>query len=171
MIDLRSDTCSRPTFEMRQAMANAEVGDDVYGDDPTVKNLERRTAALLGKEDAVYMPSGTMTNQVAIRTDTEPGDAVLFDQNAHVYLLEGGASSAFSGILPDSFPACVGFFPQGISMRRLVCRIPFFHRRSRLRQASMLGEHAQYRRRFDLATRSAGCCGGCRQTASPRSAS
>ncbi len=87
MIDLRSDTCSRPTPAMRTAMANAEVGDDVYGDDPTVRALERATAELLGKDDAVYMPTGTMTNQVAIRTHTQPGDAVLFDQNAHVYIL------------------------------------------------------------------------------------
>jgi threonine aldolase len=76
---------------MRTAMANAEVGDDVYGDDPTVEALERATAGLLGKEDAVYMPTGTMTNRAAIRAHTEPGDAVLFDQNAHVYILEGGA--------------------------------------------------------------------------------
>jgi threonine aldolase len=85
MIDLRCDTCSRPTADMRTAMANAEVGDDVYGDDPTVKALERATADLLGKEDAVYMPTGTMTDQVGIRSHTEPGDAVLFDQNAHVF--------------------------------------------------------------------------------------
>ncbi len=110
MIDLRSDTCSRPTPEMRKAMANAEVGDDVYGGDPTVKTLERRTAELLGKEDAVYMPSGTMTNQVAVRTHTEPGDAVLFDQNAHVYLFEGGAPAAFSGILPRVLPGVRGIF-------------------------------------------------------------
>jgi threonine aldolase len=110
MIDLRSDTCSRPTPEMRLAMANAEVGDDVYGDDPTVKRLEQRTAEFLGKEDAVYMPTGTMTNQVAIRAHTEPGDAVLFDQNAHVYILEGGAPSAFSGVLPRLLPGVRGIF-------------------------------------------------------------
>jgi threonine aldolase len=115
MIDLRSDTCSRPTFEMRAAMANAEVGDDVYGDDPSVKALERATAEFLGKEDAVYMPTGTMTNQVGIRTHTEPGDAVLFDQNAHVYLLEGGAPAAFSGILPRLLPGVRGIFtPQDV---------------------------------------------------------
>ena len=67
MIDLRSDTVTRPTAGMRQAMAAAEVGDDVFSDDPTVNALERRTAEVLGKEAAVYMPSGTMTNQVAIR--------------------------------------------------------------------------------------------------------
>jgi len=110
MIDLRSDTCSRPTSAMRGAMAEADVGDDVYGDDPTVKALERATADLLGKEDAVYMPTGTMTNQVGIRAHTEPGDAVLFDQNAHVYMLEGGAPAAYSGILPRLLPGARGIF-------------------------------------------------------------
>src|SRR5271157_346660 len=110
MIDLRSDTCSRPTPEIRQAIANADVGDDVYGDDPTVKALERTVADLLGKEDAVYMPTGTMTNQVAIRAHTEHGDAVLFDQNAHVYILEGGAPAAFSGVLPRLLPGVRGIF-------------------------------------------------------------
>jgi threonine aldolase len=108
MIDLRSDTCSRPTADMRTAMANAEVGDDVYGDDPTVKALERATADLLGKEDAAYMPTGTMTNQVGIRAHTEPGDAVLFDQNVHVYIL-------FSGVLPRLLPGVRGIFtPQDV---------------------------------------------------------
>jgi threonine aldolase len=110
MIDFRSDTCSRPTREMRLAMAEAAVGDDVYGDDPTVKALEAATAELLGKEDAVYMPTGSMTNQVGIRTHTEPGDAVLFDQNAHVYILEGGAPAAFSGVLPRLLPGVRGVF-------------------------------------------------------------
>ncbi|CAM2141297.1 L-allo-threonine aldolase [Pararobbsia alpina] len=110
MIDLRSDTCSQPTAAMREAMMAAQVGDDVYGDDPTVKELEREVAELLGKEDAVYMVTGTMTNQVAIRAHTEPGDAVLFDQNAHVYILEGGAPAAFSGVLPRLLPGIRGVF-------------------------------------------------------------
>lgn len=110
MIDLRSDTCSRPTPEMRLAMANADVGDDVYSDDPTVKALERQVAELLAKEDACYMPTGTMTNQVAIRTHTEPGDAVLFDQSAHVYILEGGGVAALSGALPRLLPGVRGIF-------------------------------------------------------------
>ena len=71
MIDMRSDTVSKPTAEMRRAMAEAEVGDDVYADDPSVLALERRTAEILGKEAACYMPTGTMTNQVAIRAHTE----------------------------------------------------------------------------------------------------
>jgi len=110
MIDLRSDTCSQPTDAMRHAMAFAPVGDDVYGDDPSVKRLEREVAELLGKEDAVYMVTGTMTNQVAIRAHTEPGDAVLFDQQAHVYLLEGGMPAAYAGVLPRLLPGKRGIF-------------------------------------------------------------
>jgi threonine aldolase len=110
MIDLRSDTCSRPTAAMRRAMAEAVVGDDVYKDDPTVRHLEEQTAAILGKDDAVYMVTGTMSNQVAIRAHTEPGDAVLFDQNAHVYLLEGGAPASLSGVLPRLLPGVRGIF-------------------------------------------------------------
>lgn len=99
MIDLRSDTVSRPTAKMRRIMAEAEVGDDVYGDDPSVRELERRTAEILGKEAAVYMPTGTMTNQVALRTHTQPGDEVLADINAHIYNYEGGAPGALSGVV------------------------------------------------------------------------
>ncbi|WP_425988671.1 threonine aldolase family protein [Ensifer sp. R-19] len=126
MIDLRSDTCSRPTKAMREAIANADVGDDVYGDDPTVKALEAATAELLGKEDAVYMPTGTMTNQVGIRAHTEPGDAVMFDQNAHVYILEGGAPSAFAGVLPRLLPGVRGIFSAGDVAAALGQPHPFF---------------------------------------------
>jgi threonine aldolase len=110
MIDLRSDTCSQPTPQMRQAMAGAPVGDDVYGGDPTVKALERAVADLLGKADAVYMPTGTMTNQVAVRTHTQAGDAVLLDQSAHVYILENGGMAALSGVLPRPLPGVRGIF-------------------------------------------------------------
>ena len=110
MIDLRSDTCSQPTPEMREAMFRAPVGDDVYGDDPTVKQLEAQVAEILGTEDAVYVASGTMSNQVAMRTHTEPGDAVLLDQNAHVYLIEAGAICALSGVLPRLLPGERGVF-------------------------------------------------------------
>jgi threonine aldolase len=126
MIDLRSDTVSRPTPAMREAIATAEVGDDVYGDDPTVKSLEAETARLLGKQDAVYMPTGTMTNQVAIRTHTEPGNAVLVEQSAHVYLLEGGAISAFSGALPRVLPGTHGIFTAAEVTRALDRSHPFF---------------------------------------------
>ncbi|MEB3358854.1 MAG: GntG family PLP-dependent aldolase [Synechococcales bacterium] len=97
-IDLRSDTVTQPTPAMREAIAHAPVGDDVLGDDPTVLELERFVADLLGKEAAVYMPSGTMTNQVALRVHTEPGDEVVLDAQAHVYYYEGGAPAALSGV-------------------------------------------------------------------------
>jgi threonine aldolase len=98
MIDLRSDTVTRPTPEMREAMASAAVGDDVYGDDPTANALEIRTAAILGKEAAVFVPTGSMSNQIAIRTHTQPGDLVLIDRTAHIVRAEGGAGAALSGV-------------------------------------------------------------------------
>ena len=99
MIDLRSDTVTRPMPAMRRAMAEADVGDDVLGDDPTVRALEARTADLLGKEAAVYMPSGTMTNQVAIRAWTEPGDEIVAEAEAHTYFYESGGPAALSGVM------------------------------------------------------------------------
>ncbi len=99
MIDMRSDTVSKPTAEMRRAMAEAEVGDDVYADDPTVLALERRTAEILGKEAACYMPTGTMTNQVAIRAHTEPGDEIVIEGEAHSYFYEAGGPAAISGVM------------------------------------------------------------------------
>lgn len=99
MIDLRSDTVTQPTPAMRAAIADAVVGDDVLGDDPTVNQLESMVAALLGKEAAVYMPSGTMTNQVALRLHTEPGDEVVLESEAHIYYYEGGGPAALSGVM------------------------------------------------------------------------
>ncbi|MBW4661245.1 MAG: low-specificity L-threonine aldolase [Drouetiella hepatica Uher 2000/2452] len=98
MIDLRSDTITQPTAAMREAIATAAVGDDVFGDDPTVNALEEYVAALLGKEAAVFMPSGTMTNQIALRVHTEPGDEVILESEAHIYYYEGGAPAALSGV-------------------------------------------------------------------------
>lgn len=97
MIDLRSDTITQPTSAMREAIVNAQVGDDVFSDDPTVNALEAYVAQLLGKESAVYMPSGTMTNQVALRVHTEPGDEIILESEAHIYYYEGGGSAALSG--------------------------------------------------------------------------
>jgi len=98
-IDLRSDTVTLPTLAMRQAMAAAEVGDDVFGEDPTVRRLEERTAELLGKEAAVFVPSGTMANQLAVRAHTEPGDELLVEGQAHIYYYEAGAPAALSGVM------------------------------------------------------------------------
>jgi threonine aldolase len=110
MIDLRSDTVTQPTAAMRAAIANAEVGDDVLGDDPTVNQLEAEVAALLGKEAAVYMPSGTMTNQVALRLHTEPGDEIILESEAHIYYYEGGAPAALSGLSCRLIPGNQGIF-------------------------------------------------------------
>ena len=96
-IDLRSDTVSLPTPEMRAVMSAAEVGDDVYGDDPSVRRLEERAAEVLGKDAAVFTPTGTMSNQIAIRCQTEPGDLMLAERRAHAYLVEGGGPAALSG--------------------------------------------------------------------------
>jgi threonine aldolase len=98
IIDLRSDTVTRPTPEMRAAMNAAEVGDDVYHEDPTVNRLEERTASLLGKEAALFGPSGTMTNQIGIKVHTQPGDEMLCDVDCHVYNNEAGAPAVLSGV-------------------------------------------------------------------------
>jgi threonine aldolase len=105
-VDLRSDTVTTPTPEMRTAMAAAEVGDDAYGEDPTVRRLETLAAALLGKEAALFVPSGTMANQVALRTLGVPGTEVLCAARAHVYRHERAASAVNAGVqlrpLPDA---------------------------------------------------------------------
>ncbi|MHB9030316.1 MAG: threonine aldolase family protein [Candidatus Latescibacterota bacterium] len=98
MIDLRTDTITRPTPAMRQAMAYAEVGDMVYGEDPTVRELEERTAEILGKEAALFMPSGTMSNQVAVRSHTEHGDELIMDYKTHIHYYEVGGAAALSGV-------------------------------------------------------------------------
>ncbi len=97
-IDLRSDTVTKPTPAMREAMAKALVGDDVYGEDPSVNALQERAAALLGKEAALFFPSGTMANQASLRVHTRPGDLVLATRDCHVLKYEGGAASALSGL-------------------------------------------------------------------------
>ena len=97
MIDLRSDTVTQPTENMRKAMLEAKVGDDVLGDDPTVIELQNKAAKILGKEAALYVPSGTMSNIVATRTHTSPGDEIITEIHSHVYKYEGGAFAALSG--------------------------------------------------------------------------
>jgi threonine aldolase len=98
IVDLRSDTVTRPSPGMRAAMAAAEVGDDVLGDDPTVKRLQERCADLLGQEAALFVPSGTMANQIALKIHCEPGDDVLACDGAHVMWYEAGAAGAIAGV-------------------------------------------------------------------------
>ena len=98
IIDLRSDTVTRPSAEMRAAMAQAPVGDDVYSDDPTVNSLEERVAALFGKEAALFTPSGSLANQLAIRMLVAPGEELICETNSHIARAELGAAAVFSGI-------------------------------------------------------------------------
>lgn len=97
-IDLRSDTVTKPSAEMRAAIASAEVGDDVYGDDPTVNSLEERVAEMFGKEAAVFTPTGSLANQLAIRTLVAPGEELICEANSHIARAELGAAAVFSGI-------------------------------------------------------------------------
>ena len=98
MIDLRSDTVTKPTDDMRKAMARAEVGDDVYGEDPTVNRLQEMAAAMLGKRFALFVPSGTMANQLAIRSHTQPGQEIIVESKSHVVRYEQGAAGALAGV-------------------------------------------------------------------------
>jgi threonine aldolase len=98
IIDLRSDTVTKPSHAMREAMMKAEVGDDVFAEDPTINRLEQMSATMLSKEAAVFVASGTMANQVAIKTHTQPGDEVILESNSHSYNYESGAIAAFSAV-------------------------------------------------------------------------
>jgi len=100
LIDLRSDTVTRPTTEMRRAMAEAEVGDDVYGEDPTINRLEERAANIFRKEASLFVPTGTMGNQIAIKVHTRHGQEVICEERAHIINLEMATLSAFSGVMP-----------------------------------------------------------------------
>ena len=110
-VDLRSDTVTRPTAAMRRAMAEAEVGDDVFGDDPTVIALEQRVATLAGKEASLFVPSGTMGNQLALHVLTRPSDEVLLEADSHIFLYEGGGMAANSGCLAHPVRGDRGVLP------------------------------------------------------------
>lgn len=104
IIDLRSDTVTRPTPEMRAAMAAAEVGDDVYGEDPTVNLLEKRAAEMFGREAGLFVPTGTMGNQIAIRLLTAPGQEVICESRSHILDWEMATTAVFSGCLVRAVP-------------------------------------------------------------------
>ena len=109
MIDLRSDTVTRPTPAMRKAMAEAEVGDDVYREDPTVRRLEEKAAGMLGKEAGLFVPTGSMGNEVAVAIHARPGDEVILDADCHIMNYELGALAAFSGAMPHPVAGDRGF--------------------------------------------------------------
>ena len=123
MIDLRSDTITRPSDAMRSAIANAPVGDDVYHGDPTVNALEARTAEILGKEEAVYVPSGTMGNQIAVRLHTQPGDSVVLETGAHIGTDELGGAALHSGVTLQRIEGTLGTF----TAEQLEAELPVEH--------------------------------------------
>lgn len=110
VIDLRSDTVTRPTGAMRRAMAEAEVGDDMFGEDPSVRRLEERFCEITGMAAAVFVPSGTMANQLAIRSQTEPGDEVITHPESHIIHYESGGPAALSGVMIRPAPGPRGTF-------------------------------------------------------------
>ena len=125
MIDLRSDTATRPTDGMRAAIAAAAVGDEQKREDPTVNELETRGAALLGQEAAVYLPTATMANQIALRLHTEPGDELLGEENCHVFISELGGPAVHSGVVTRGLPGVAGrFTPEQV---RAAWRAPAVH--------------------------------------------
>jgi threonine aldolase len=126
MIDLRSDTVTRPTPEMRRAMAEAEVGDDVYGEDPTVNRLQETVARLLGKEAALWVPSGVMGNAIALRVLTRPGQEVLTDARSHVVQYELAGLAVLSGLMPRVVDAPDGLITAGVI--RSALRPAAYHR-------------------------------------------
>jgi threonine aldolase len=107
-VDLRSDTVTKPSPGMRRAMAEAPVGDDVYREDPTINRLQDLVAEMLGKEAALFVPSGTMSNQLCLRTLTRPGDEVIVHEDAHVLHYEGGSAAALSGLQLRPLPGALG---------------------------------------------------------------
>jgi threonine aldolase len=140
-IDLRSDTVTRPTAAMREAIAAAPVGDDVYGEDPTVRLLEETAAEMLGHDAALFVPSGTMGNQIAIQLHTRPGTDVLVEAESHVYLYELGAMAAWSGALPRVLRGERGRLdPRDVS--RQVQRGPYYLARARLLALENTHNHA-----------------------------
>jgi threonine aldolase len=131
VIDLRSDTVTRPSSGMREAMARAEVGDDVYGEDPTVRRLEEMVAELLGTEAALFVPSGTMANQVSIALHTQPGDELIADAQSHVYNYESGALAALAGVQMRPLTTADGIFTAAM-MREAVRPEGDMHPRTRV---------------------------------------
>lgn len=108
MIDLRSDTVTKPNKEMLEAMVASPVGDDVYGDDPSINALEARVATMFGKEAGLFTPTGSLSNQISIRLLVKPGEELILDQTAHIARAELGAAAAFSGITTRTFPSING---------------------------------------------------------------
>ena len=125
MIDLRSDTATRPSAGMRAAIAAAVVGDEQKREDPTVNELEERAAQLLGQEEAVFLPTATMANQIALRLHTEPGDELVAEENCHVFSSELGGPAVHSGVVTRGLPGVAGRF--SVEQVRAAYRVPAIH--------------------------------------------
>jgi threonine aldolase len=132
MFDFRSDTITLPTDEMRAAMAAAEVGDDVYGEDPTVNRLQEEAAAAVGKEAALFLPSGSMGNLLAVKCHTQPGDEVVLERNAHIVQFEMGGMAWFSGVLPQVLDGHRGILDAQEVARSIRHDVPYFRARTGL---------------------------------------
>ena len=117
MIDLRSDTATKPTPAMREAMANAEVGDEQIREDPTVNELERRAAEILGHEDSVFVPTATMANEIALRVLGEPGDELIAEELSHILIAELGGPAVHAGLMTRPLPSVAGRFTHGPGAR------------------------------------------------------
>jgi threonine aldolase len=140
-VDLRSDTVTRPTPEMRRAMAEAEVGDDVYGEDPTVRRLEEEAASRLAREAAIFVPTGTMGNQIAIHLLSRPGTDVIVESGGHVYNYELGAMAAWSGAMPRVLPGAGGLLdPEAVE--KVIFPGPYYMARATLLVLENTHNHA-----------------------------
>ena len=139
MIELRSDTLTQPTPAMRQAIANAVVGDEQKREDPTVNELEARGAELLGQEEAVFVPTATMANEIALRLHSRPGDELLAEENSHVLIAELGGPAVFAGLLTRPIPGVNGRF--GPELIRSWARAGDSHHTSRTRVVSIENTH------------------------------
>lgn len=131
-IDLRSDTVTLPTEEMRAAMARAEVGDDVYMEDPSIERLQEAAAAAVGKEAALFVPSGTMGNLLAVKCHTQPGDEVVIERNAHIVQYEMGGMAWFSGVMPRVLDGVRGILDPDEVAAAVHVDVPYYRARTGL---------------------------------------
>jgi threonine aldolase len=132
MIDLRSDTVTQPTKEMRAVMAAAEVGDDVYGEDPTVNRLQEAAAAAVDKEAALFVPTGSMGNLLAVKCHTQPGDEVVIERHAHILHFEMGGMAWFSGVLPQPLETARGILDPERVAGSIHHNVPYYRARTGL---------------------------------------
>lgn len=148
MIDLRSDTVTKPVSEMREEMAKAEVGDDVYGEDPTVNRLEKKAAKMFGKERALFVPSGSMGNQIAVKIHTQPSAEAILDPECHIFNYEMATMSIFSGVMPRPIETDQTYLP--IDKVQKAVRPEKYYVSQTSNRFDNFREYTQQKRRNDL---------------------